>query len=122
DEFSSWTVAFLRFVVRKTVLPHRLMAIEAPCRSASLHGKAQKNFKAARPWAALVPTALRLPTAVILPGFAAYLLVSKACIGSNAINSTLAVVISIGKGLRKTPLVVHFASLFISVFRSCRSG
>jgi len=36
------------------------MAIEAPYHSASLHDKAQKNFKAARPWAALVPNGAAL--------------------------------------------------------------
>ena len=73
------------------VIPQRLMVIEAPCRSASLHGNAQKNFKAARPWAALAPIGARLPTAIILCGFAAYQSVPKVCIGGNATNCSMAV-------------------------------
>ena len=46
----------------------------AACKSSILH----------RTGAALVPTALRLPPPVFFCGFAAYLLVSKACTGSNA--------------------------------------
>ena len=75
---------FLCFLKLSRIMPQRLIAIDAPCRSASLHGKAQRTLVSLDTGAALVPTALRLPPPIILRGFAAYLPVSKACTGSNA--------------------------------------
>ena len=67
------------------------MAIEAPCRSASLHGKAQRYFKVARHVGCARPAGARLPTPIILRRFAAWPSEPKACIGGNAIVCTLAV-------------------------------
>ena len=69
----------------------RTMTFEAPCRSAALHGKAQKNFKAALHGGCARLDGVRLSPLVILCGFAACLSVSKAIIDSNATYCTLAV-------------------------------
>ena len=81
-------------------MPHRLIVIEAPCRSAFASRHGAEKINAARPWAALAPDGDRLPTSIILRSFAACLSVPKACIGGNATCCTLAVVISVSEGLR----------------------
>ena len=65
------------------LMHQRIMAIDAPCRSAFASRLGAENINAARHVGCARPVGARLPTPVILRGFAACQSVSKAYIGSN---------------------------------------
>ena len=98
-------------------MPHRLMAIEAPCRSASAPRHGAEKTRADRPWVSLVPSAsvlrttagqagTRSPTSIIRRRYRGCIVDSYACtVIADICTLALCVLlprepISIGEGLR----------------------